>query len=101
MDRANVDAVIVGAGPYGLSVASHLSHRGVTRRIFGFPMSSWRAMPPGMFLKSFGFATNIPTPQKGYTLPEYCRARGLEAFEPILTSTFRSEEHTSELQSHV
>jgi len=88
MDRTNVDAVIVGAGPYGLSVASHLSHRGVSRRIFGYPMRAWRLMPPGMYLKSFGFATNIPTPQKGYTLPEYCRARGLEDFEPILTSTF-------------
>jgi thioredoxin reductase len=88
MSQSNVDVVIIGAGPYGLSLASHLSHRRIERRIFGFPMRAWREMPPGMFLKSFGFATNIPTPERHHTLPEYCRARGLEDFEPIEYSTY-------------
>src|ERR1700732_2144942 len=88
MSTSTVDVVIVGAGPYGLSLATHLSGRGVERRIFGFPMRTWRQMPPGMYLKSFGFATSIPTPYRHYTLPEYCRTRGLEDFEPILFSTF-------------
>jgi cation diffusion facilitator CzcD-associated flavoprotein CzcO len=88
MDPSAVDVVIVGAGPYGLSLASHLSQRGIERRIFGFPMRAWRQMPPGMFLKSFGFATSIPTPRLHYTFPEYCRARGLEDFEPIEYATF-------------
>jgi lysine/ornithine N-monooxygenase len=80
--------VIVGAGPYGLSLASQLSARGVERRIFGFPMRTWRQMPPGMYLKSFGFATSVPTPQRHFTFPEYCRERGLEDFEPIEYTTF-------------
>src|SRR4051812_14805504 len=88
MGQKKTDVVIVGAGPYGLSLASYLSHRRIDRRIFGFPMSSWRQMPPGMYLKSFGFATNIPTPEPRCTLPEYCRDRGLEDFEPIATATF-------------
>jgi thioredoxin reductase len=88
MVQGNTDVVIIGAGPYGLSLASHLSHRRIARRVFGFPMRAWRQMPPGMYLKSFGFATSIPTPERHYTLPEYCRARGLEDFEPILTSTY-------------
>jgi cation diffusion facilitator CzcD-associated flavoprotein CzcO len=88
MSRNKVDTVIVGAGPYGLSLASHLSHRGIERRIFGFPMRTWRHMPPGMNLKSFGFATSIPTPKPHYTLPEYCRSRGLEDFEPISFETY-------------
>jgi cation diffusion facilitator CzcD-associated flavoprotein CzcO len=88
MDRSKVDVVVVGAGPYGLSLASQLSHRGVERRIFGSPMRTWRQMPPGMNLKSFGFATTIPTPLPHYTFPEYCRARGLEDFEPITFTTF-------------
>src|ERR1700733_7930623 len=88
MIQSKVDVVIIGAGPYGLSLASHLSQRGIGRRIFGFPMRAWRQMPPGMYLKSFGFATSIPTPQRNYTLPEYCRARGLEDFEPIEYATF-------------
>jgi cation diffusion facilitator CzcD-associated flavoprotein CzcO len=88
MGQHVVDVVIVGAGPYGLSLASHLSQRGIERRIFGFPMRAWRQMPPGLYLKSFGFATTIPTPQPHYTLPEYCRARGLEDLEPIEYATY-------------
>src|SRR6202022_4560770 len=88
MGQNKVDVVIVGAGPYGLSLASQLSARGVERRIFGFPMQAWRQMPPGMCLKSFGFATSIPTPQRHFTFPEYCRTRGLEDFEPIEYATF-------------
>jgi thioredoxin reductase len=51
-------------------------------------MRTWRQMPPGMNLKSFGFATSIPTPKPHYTLPEYCRTRGLEDFEPISFTTY-------------
>jgi 2-polyprenyl-6-methoxyphenol hydroxylase-like FAD-dependent oxidoreductase len=51
------EVAIVGAGPYGLSVAAHLHRHGRPFRIFGTPMRSWRAnMPAGMFLKSEGCA---------------------------------------------
>ena len=44
-------AVVIGAGPYGLSVAAHLRARGVPVRVFGEVMSSWRMhMPRGMRL---------------------------------------------------
>src|SRR2546423_995195 len=33
-----VDVAIIGAGPYGLSVAAHLRGRGIDHRIFGEPM---------------------------------------------------------------
>jgi cation diffusion facilitator CzcD-associated flavoprotein CzcO len=37
-----VDVAIIGAGPYGLSIAAHLAERGVDFRIFGSPMHTWR-----------------------------------------------------------
>ena len=47
------DVVIIGAGPYGLSIAAHLKAYGVDFRIFGHPMHTWRThMPKGMHLKS-------------------------------------------------
>lgn len=88
MNASSVDVAIIGAGPYGLSLASYLRQRGVEYRIFGPPMHAWASMSPGMYLKSFGFATSLTTPQRHFTLPEYCRERGLEDFEPIEIATF-------------
>ena len=70
---ANPAVAIIGAGPYGLSIAAHLRSNGVDFRIFGTPMHGWRAhMPKGMFLKSEGWASNLFDPATGYTLRQYC-----------------------------
>ncbi|HTZ93318.1 MAG TPA: FAD-dependent oxidoreductase [Streptosporangiaceae bacterium] len=69
-----VDVAIVGAGPYGLSLAAHLRAAGVSMRQFGQPMHLWRAqMPRGMFLKSQGFASNLSDPEGTHTLAAFCR----------------------------
>jgi len=70
-----VDVAIIGAGPYGLSLAAHLRAARVDYRHFGLPMRLWRAaMPRGMFLKSQGFASNISDPAGTHTLEAFCRA---------------------------
>jgi FAD-dependent urate hydroxylase len=72
-----VDVVIVGAGPYGLSLAAHLRAAGVDYRHFGLPMRLWRsAMPRGMFLKSQGFASNLSDPRGTHTLEAFCMQTG-------------------------
>jgi pyridine nucleotide-disulfide oxidoreductase len=72
------DLVIIGAGPYGLSIAAHLRARGVSFRIFGQAMDSWRNhMPLGMFLKSEGFASNLYDPESRSTLKDFCTDEGL------------------------
>ena len=85
------DVAIVGAGPYGLSLAAHLRSRGLDFRIFGQPMEFWFKIAQGAgsrYLKSFGFGTNICTPEEGYSFVEYCRRRGLESFEPCAIRDF-------------
>src|SRR5271168_5138034 len=82
------EVVIVGAGPYGLSLAAHLRKRGVRYRIFGEAMRFWRNMPEGVNLKSFAFATNIAVPTRGYTFPQWCLEHGLEDFEPCTMQSF-------------
>src|SRR5277367_2260768 len=73
-----LDTVIVGAGPYGLSIAAHLRRSGVSFRIFGRPMDSWRDhMPKGMMLKSDGFASNLYAPNDEFTLQEFCAQLGI------------------------
>jgi thioredoxin reductase len=64
---------VIGAGPFGVSVAAHLQSCGVEFRIFGSPMNRWRTqMPAGMFLKSEGFASSLADPTGHYTLQRFC-----------------------------
>jgi thioredoxin reductase len=70
------DVAIIGAGPYGLSVAAHLRAEGVEHRIVGDPMQFWLGhMPRGMLLKSDGFASSLYDPKAEFTLRRYCAER--------------------------
>lgn len=80
--KTDIDVAIVGAGPYGLSLSSHLSAKRVEHRIFGAPMESWvKNMPKGMLLKSEGFASSLSHPSR-YTLAAFCKETGTE-YAPI------------------
>lgn len=87
-----LDTAIVGAGPYGLSVAAYFRSLGVPYRIFGKPMDSWaQHMPKGMLLKSDGFASNICDPENKFTLQQFCAERGIEYHDtdvPVKLQTF-------------
>jgi len=74
-----IEAVIVGAGPYGLSLAAHFRRRGLPFRIFGPPMENWlRHMPKDMLLKSDGFASNLYDPDEELTLEKFCAEQHIE-----------------------
>lgn len=87
-----IETAIVGAGPYGLSIAAHFRARGISFRIFGRPMDSWVAhMPKGMKLKSDGFASNIYDPDAKFTLKDFCADRGIKYADmgnPVGLATF-------------
>jgi cation diffusion facilitator CzcD-associated flavoprotein CzcO len=91
MAEAIVPVAIVGAGPYGLSLAAHLAAGGTGFRIFGTPMAFWSAIARAgnaRYLKSFCFGTNVYVPEPGYGFSEWSTARGLEAFEPCSMEQF-------------
>jgi len=70
---------IIGAGPYGLSIAAHLSGAGIPFSIFGRPMENWAEhMPAGMHLKSDGFASHLYDPKREYTLKVHCALHNIE-----------------------
>jgi lysine/ornithine N-monooxygenase len=82
---------IVGAGPYGLSLAAHLAARNIEHRIFGAPMQFWSQIAGAggeRYLKSYCFGTNISTPKSGYSFADYSAPRGLETFEPCSMADF-------------
>ncbi|MFB6811169.1 NAD(P)-binding domain-containing protein [Streptomyces sp. NPDC056387] len=87
------DLVVVGAGPYGLSVAAHAAAAGLGVRVLGRPMASWRDhMPDGMYLKSEPWSSNLSAPGGRHSLAAYCATRGLAAEHgsPLPIGTFSS-----------
>jgi hypothetical protein len=87
-----LEAAIVGAGPYGLSIAAHFRALGVPHRIFGRPMDSWVShMPKGMLLKSDGFASNLSDPRGDFSLKQFCFENGIDYADmgnPVALETF-------------
>ncbi|MEN3363287.1 MAG: FAD-dependent urate hydroxylase [Burkholderiales bacterium] len=88
------DITIVGAGPYGLSIAAYLRELGLDFRIIGSPMHSWlTSMPKGMLLKSAGFASNLYDPGRTFTLERFCKEHGIPYQDiglPVRLDTFTS-----------
>jgi FAD-dependent urate hydroxylase len=77
-----LDVAVVGAGPYGLSVAAHLRHR--RTRTFGEPMETWRTrMPDDMLLRSDWHETSFSDPGGAATIERWARAAGEPREEPI------------------
>ena len=78
----NVEAVVVGAGPYGLAIAAHLTDHGVNHRVFGTPMGGWvDHMPVGMFLKSTASDSSIGSPHPKTGIGDWCAAAGVVPYD--------------------
>jgi len=76
-------AVVVGAGPYGLSAAAHLWGQGLPVTVLGRPMESWERMPAGMLLESSWSASSLSDPDGLNTLDRFVSDTGMPRVEPI------------------
>jgi len=71
------DVLIVGAGPFGLSLAARLAHHGIDYRILGDTMSFWRHnMPEGMYLRS-SWDWHLD-PQEVWTIERFLQEQGID-----------------------
>jgi cation diffusion facilitator CzcD-associated flavoprotein CzcO len=86
---SDCEIIVVGAGPYGLSIAAHLKARGIATHTFGETMSFWRRnMPKGMKLRSPWRATDLSDPCKALSLDAYSRSEGVARVEPFPIEDF-------------
>ena len=84
-----VPFVVIGAGPYGLAVASHLRGAGREVRIFGKVMDFWESqMPRGMMLRSPHDGSDIADPDGQLTLGRYEAAHGIIAGKQVSLADF-------------
>jgi NADPH-dependent 2,4-dienoyl-CoA reductase/sulfur reductase-like enzyme len=82
------EVAVLGAGPYGLAVASALGSAGVEHRVIGHPMSFWREMPKGMLLRSNWTATSIADYRGQVSLDAYLQASGQRFGKPVPLERF-------------
>ena len=75
--------VVIGAGPYGLSISAHLKARGIPTLVFGEPMDLWKKMPEGLCLKSVWSASSLSDPGGRYSIDNYIAEKKLARQEPI------------------
>ena len=91
MSRTNV--AVIGAGPYGLSVAAHLGGHNIETRLFGRPMQFWSQVAQGgdeRYLKTYCFGTSLSSPAPGFAFGDYNGPRGLPTYEPCSMANFTS-----------
>lgn len=82
---------IVGAGPYGLSLAAYLQEAGADAHAFGEPMESWRQyMPKGMRLRSHQVASHIAHPGRDLGIETWAAETDATPSEPLHLSEFVS-----------
>ncbi len=83
------DAVVVGAGPYGLSTAAHLRGRGLRVAVFGRTLELWRQhMPTGMLLRSHWWASNLSDPGNEYGFERFFRESRYTKGYPVPLEAF-------------
>jgi cation diffusion facilitator CzcD-associated flavoprotein CzcO len=84
------DVTILGAGPYGLAAAAHLSRiKGLEVRSFGEPMEFWKSyMPAGMYLRSPWSASSISDPGRVLSIDQFYATQKTKIPVPIPLDTF-------------
>jgi FAD-dependent urate hydroxylase len=85
------DVVVIGAGPYGLSITAHLRARSIDSIMFGEPMAFWeKQMPDGMLLRSPWAASHLSDPRGELTLDTYRLTQRKQFSSPVPREEFVS-----------
>jgi hypothetical protein len=82
-----LDVAVIGAGPFGLSVAACLPRLRV--KVFGQPMKTWATtMPPDMLLRSAWDETSFASPDGRGSIVDWADRQGISREGPIPLQTF-------------
>ncbi|HLY66171.1 MAG TPA: NAD(P)-binding domain-containing protein [Chloroflexota bacterium] len=73
----STELLIIGAGPYGLSMASYAKQAGLDYRLQGKPMELWEEHTPRQMTLATFYETSLKDPARAATLMRYCALNGI------------------------
>jgi FAD-dependent urate hydroxylase len=93
MGQTSIDALVIGAGPYGLSLSAHFKRAGIEHKVLGQTMGAWHHFPRGMCLRSPARASSLSDPDGALTLERFGEEVGTTLGHPVPLETFLDYGH--------
>lgn len=79
-----LDVIIVGSGPFGISLASHAVSNNLKYKLFGYPMDFWKnQMPQDMFIRTPHEFVSFSDSKDELTVQQFSKETGTELFTPL------------------
>jgi len=84
-----VDLIIIGSGPYGISLAAHAAAHQLSYVLLGEPMHFWqRQMPQSMFIRTHPASIQLSDLHENYTLEHFAEETGRTIAYPLPRPVF-------------
>jgi cation diffusion facilitator CzcD-associated flavoprotein CzcO len=79
-----LDLIIIGAGPYGISLATHAIEKKLSYKLLGYPMDFWKnQMPQNMFIRTPHDFVNFSDPANEFTIQRFGKETGTKLVTPL------------------
>jgi thioredoxin reductase len=79
-----VDLIIIGAGPYGISLAAHAAASHLSYVLLGEPMNFWKEqMPQNMFIRTNPRYISLSDKDEAYTIERFSSETGTKLISPF------------------
>lgn len=83
------ELIIIGAGPYGLSLAAHAEAEGLSYVLLGLPMHFWKEqMPQSMFIRTNPQFVSLSDPRELFTIQKFSEATNIPLSSPLPRPVF-------------
>jgi cation diffusion facilitator CzcD-associated flavoprotein CzcO len=79
-----LDVIIIGSGPFGISLGAHAVGNKLKYKLFGFPMDFWKnQMPQDMFIRTPHEFVDFSDCRDEYTIQRFSEETETELVTPL------------------
>jgi FAD-dependent urate hydroxylase len=79
-----LDVIIIGSGPFGISLGAHAVANNLQYKLFGYPMDFWKnQMPQDMFIRTPHEFVSFSDPKDELTIQHYSEETSTELVTPL------------------